>query len=56
MNKVIAQVAAGVIAVIVLFFCYFGLVYGTCYFAKAGINSANSHYHVHVTRTVTTQE
>ncbi len=52
MNKVIAQVAA----VIVLFFCYFGLVYGTFYFAKAGINSANSHYRVHVTRTVTTQE
>ena len=52
MNKAIAQVAA----VIVLFFCYFGLVYGTFYFAKAGINSANNHYHVHVTRTVTTQE
>lgn len=56
MKKVIVQVAAGVIAVIVLFFCYFGLVYGTCYFAKAGINSANIHYHVHVTRTVTIQE
>lgn len=52
MNKVIAHAAA----VIVLFFCYFGLVYGTFYFAKAGINSANSHYRVHVTRTVTTQE
>lgn len=52
MNKVIAKV----VAVIVLFFCYFGLVYGTFYFAKAGINSANSHYRVHVTRTVTTQE
>ena len=52
MKKVIYQAAA----VIVLFFCYFGLVYGTFYFAKAGINSANSHYRVHVTRTVTTQE
>ena len=52
MKKVISQATA----VIVLFFCYFGLVYGTFYFAKAGINSANSHYRVHVTRTVTTQE
>ena len=56
MKKVVAQFIACVVSVIVLFCCYFGLVFGTCYFAKAGINAANDHYHVHVTRTVTTRE
>lgn len=56
MKKVVAKFIACVVSVIVLLYCYFGLVFGTSYFVKAGVNAANNHYHVHVTRTVTTRE